>query len=63
MRTNIVGVPVNETLDDYEKCGVRVVGYLKSDSVISSGDGTAKFENLEFDEETLENAKYADVDS
>ena len=34
------GVPVNEKIGDYDKFGMRVVGYLKKDSVISSGDGT-----------------------
>ena len=37
--TNI-GVPVNETFPDYTKFGVRVVAFIKKDTVISSGEGT-----------------------
>ena len=33
-------VVFDEKLDNYEKVGIRVVGYLKKDMVISSGDGT-----------------------
>ena len=35
-----VGVPVNEEIIDYLKLNVRVVGYLKADTVVTSGDGT-----------------------
>ena len=35
-----IGVPMNEEIDNYMKLSVRVVGYLKSNSIISSGDGT-----------------------
>lgn len=34
------GVPINERLFEYSKFGVRVVGYLSKDTVISSGKGT-----------------------
>ena len=34
------GVPINEKITTPEKFGIRVVGYLKKDTVISSGDGT-----------------------
>ena len=35
-----IGVPINEQLNTYEQAGIRVVGYLKKDMVISSGKGT-----------------------
>lgn len=35
-----VGVPVNEKIDEYEQFGIRVVGFLKKNVVISSGNGT-----------------------
>ena len=35
-----IGVPVNERVPKYLKLGVRVVGYLKADTVITSGEGT-----------------------
>lgn len=35
------GVPLNEKIESYEKFGVRVVGYLKGNSIITSGRGTA----------------------
>ena len=35
-----IGVPYNETIPQYTKLYVRVVGYLKSDTIISSGKGT-----------------------
>lgn len=34
------GVPVNESIGNYEKYGARVVGYLKSNVVVKSGKGT-----------------------
>ena len=37
-----VGVPVNEKILDYLKLNVRVVGYLKADVVVTSGDGTVE---------------------
>ena len=35
-----VGVPMNEKMDSYVSAGIRVVGYLKKNTVISSGNGT-----------------------
>lgn len=35
-----IGVPYNEKVSDYEELNVRVVGYLKKNTVISSGMGT-----------------------
>ena len=35
-----IGVPINESIELYETLNTRVVGYLKKDTVISSGDGT-----------------------
>jgi hypothetical protein len=37
-----IGVPVNGTIDDYYKFGIRVVGYFKKSILISSGKGTAE---------------------
>ena len=35
-----IGVPLNEEVPDYYDFGVRVVGYLKKDVVVTSGKGT-----------------------
>ena len=35
-----IGVPVNEIIGDYTSYGIRLVGYLKNGTVISSGEGT-----------------------
>lgn len=35
-----IGVPLNEEVPDYFKAGVKVVGYLKKDVIVSSGRGT-----------------------
>ena len=35
-----IGVPLNQEIPMYMPLGVRVVGYLKKDTVVSSGDGT-----------------------
>jgi len=36
-----IGVPMNEKIEPYSEFGIRVVAYIKSDSIISSGNGTA----------------------
>lgn len=35
-----IGVPVNESIGDYDIYGIRVVGYINENKVVSSGDGT-----------------------
>lgn len=35
------GVPVNEEIENEMRLGIRIVGYLKKDTVISSGKGTS----------------------
>ena len=35
-----IGVPLNEKIPEYYTAGVRVVGYLKKDIIISGGKGT-----------------------
>jgi len=32
---------MNEKIEPYSEFGIRVVAYIKSDSIISSGNGTA----------------------
>ena len=34
------GVPLNEAIDPYAEFGIRVVGFIKSDSIVTNGDGT-----------------------
>ncbi len=35
-----IGVPLNQEIPEYMRLHVRVVGYLKKDAVVSSGEGT-----------------------
>ena len=35
-----LGVPVNEQITRYEQYGIRVVGFLKKDTVVTDGEGT-----------------------
>ena len=35
-----LGVPINEKMEDYVTANIRVVGYLKKDTTVSSGNGT-----------------------
>lgn len=35
-----IGIPENKTIEYYQRFGIRVVGYLKNNVVVSSGSGT-----------------------
>ena len=35
-----IGVPINDSIEPYKELGIRVVGYLKKDVVVTSGNGT-----------------------
>ena len=35
-----IGVPLNQEISSYLESNIRIVGFLKKDTVITSGDGT-----------------------